>query len=93
MKDKKRVLKQYPNAKILVLDDGSYVVECNDKILVEEYFMPDAFDEDTAWKYASMSCKTTQQFNRTHPERMDLSDIESKLNRINTRKRNVKKNK
>lgn len=93
MKDKNRVLKQFPNAKILMIDDGTFVVEANDKILVEEYFMPEAYDEETAWKYASISCKTTQNFNRTHPERMDLSDIENKLNRINTRKRNAKKNK
>ena len=29
---------------------------------------------------------TAQQFNRTHPSRMDLSDIESKINRINRRR-------
>ena len=93
MKDKNKVLKRYPQAKVLALDDGTYVIESDDVILSQEYFMPDAFDEETAWKYAAIACKTTQHFNRTHPDRMDLSDIESKLNRINTRKRNAKKNK
>jgi ubiquitin len=31
-KDQKRVLKQYPNAKLLMSEDGSYVVENNDTI-------------------------------------------------------------
>lgn len=93
MKDRKKVLKYFPNAKVLVLDDGTYVIEANDIILAEEYFLPDAYDEDTAWKYAAVACKTTQNFNRTHPERMELSDLENKINRIQTRKRNAKKNK
>ena len=38
-------------------------------------------------KYAAIACKTTQNFNRTHPSRMDLKSIESKLDRINRRKR------
>jgi hypothetical protein len=91
-KDQKRVLKEYPNAKMLMLEDGSYVVECNDAVLTEEYFMPTAYDTDTAWKYAALACKTTQNFNRTHPERLSLIDIESKLSRIQKRKKNAKKN-
>jgi hypothetical protein len=91
-KDQKRVLKQYPNAKLLILEDGSYVIENNDTVLAEEYFMPSAYDTDTAWKYAALACKTTQNFNRTHPERMSLLDIESKLSRIQKRKKNAKKN-
>lgn len=91
-KDQKRVLKQYPNAKLLILEDGSYVIENNDTVLAEEYFMPSAYDIDTAWKYAALACKTTQNFNRTHPERMSLLDIESKLSRIQKRKKNAKKN-
>jgi len=34
-----------------------------------------------------MSCRLTQNFNRAHPARMDLSDVEGKLNRIHKRKR------
>jgi hypothetical protein len=93
MKDKKKVLKQYPNAKLLVLDDGTYVVENDDTNLAAEFFMPDAYDEETAWKYAALACKTSQHFNRTHPDRMELSDRESKFTRIKTRRRNAEKNK
>lgn len=93
MKDKNRVLKEYPTAKLHVLDNGTYVIIHNDVVLAEEYYMPDALTEDDAWKYAALTCKTTQQFNRTHPLRMDLSTLETKLTRIQRRKRNAKKNK
>jgi len=93
MKEKAKVLKHYPNARLMIRDDGSYVIENDEVVLAEEYLLPDAFDEPTAWKYAALACKTTQNFNRTHPDRLDLSDIESKLSRIQIRKRNAKKNK
>lgn len=90
-KHQKRVLKQYPTAKLTIIDDGSYAIEANNEILVNEYFLPPALTADTAWEYAALACKTTQHFNRTHPERMDLSTMEVKLNRIQKRKKNVKK--
>ena len=49
--------------------------------------MPNTFDESKAWEYAAIACRTTQNFNRTHPMRMDLSAIENKINRINKRKK------
>jgi hypothetical protein len=93
MKDQKKVLKHFPNAKVLVQDDGTYVVESDDVVLAEEFFLPDAFDAETAWKHAALACKTKQHFDRTHPDRMELSDRESKFTRITTRRRNAKKNK
>ena len=85
-KNKKKVLKQYPNAYVDHGQDGVRVMS-GDVYLAEEYFMPSTFDEDKAWEYAAISCRTTQNFNRTHPSRMDLKSIESKLDRINKRKR------
>ena len=49
--------------------------------------MPDTGCEDQAWEYAAIACRTAQNFNRTHPMKMDLATIETKLNRINNRKR------
>jgi len=49
--------------------------------------MPNTNDEEVAWGHAAMSCKLTQNFNRAHPSRMSLTDVESKLNRIHKRKR------
>jgi len=93
-KFKRKVLKQYPSARIEFSESGLQVV-ANGNFLAEEYFLPDTNDEDTAWEYAAMACRVTQNFNRTHPMRMDLSSLEEKINRINRRKRkaNVRANK
>ena len=91
-KNQKRVLKEYPNAFIAKKDDGAYVVIDGDTFIAEEFFLPDVYTEEEAWSHAALACKTTQNFNRTHPERMSLLDIESKLSRIQKRKKNAKKN-
>jgi len=83
---KKKVLGQYPNAKEVPFTDGIRIMS-GDTYIAEEFYMPSTNDIDTAWEYAAIACKVTQNFNRTHPDRMDLSDIESKLHRINSRKR------
>lgn len=80
------VLKHYPNAYLDYSEDG-YVVLSDGIFLAEEYLMPNTYDPDKAWEYAAMCCKITQNFNRTHPLRMDLSSIEQKMGRINQRKR------
>ena len=83
---KKRVLRDYPNAYAEHGQEGIRIMS-GDTYIAEEYFMPVTECEDKAWEYAALACKTTQNFNRTHPSRMDLGAIESKLNRINKRKR------
>ncbi len=86
-KFKKRVLKQFPNAYVESSVNGLRIIN-NDEYLAKEFYMPDTVCEDKAWEYASMACRLTQNFNRAHPLRMDLSDVENKLARINRRKRN-----
>jgi len=83
---KKRVLKDFPNA-YLDYDDTGFKVKSGDDYIAKEYYLPDTYDLNKAWEYAALACKTTQNFNRSHPMRMDLSNLESKLNRINKRKR------
>ena len=85
-KNKKKVLKQYPNAYVEHGHEGARVMD-GDTFLAEEYFMPRTSNEAIAWEYAAMTCKLTQNFNRTHPSRMDLSNKEGKFHRINQRKR------
>ncbi len=85
-KFKKRVLKQFPNAYVESSADGLRIIN-NDQYLAEEFYMPVTHCEDTAWEYATLACKLTQNFNRAHPSRMDLGDVENKLARINRRKR------
>jgi hypothetical protein len=83
---KKKVLGQYPNAKAEHTAKGIQIMS-GDTFIAEEYYMPVTQCEEKAWEYAAIACKVTQNFNRTHPDRMDLHDIESKLTRINNRKR------
>lgn len=82
---KNKVLKQYPNAKpvhsvegVQIMSDGIFIAE--------EFYMPGTNCIETAWEYAGIACRTAQNFNRTHPMKMDLGDIESKINRINKRR-------
>lgn len=84
-REQKRVLKDYPNARVTVDDNGNYIIVSGDTFLAEDYFMPEANDAETAWKHASVACRVTQNFNRTHPDRMDMSVIEDKVTRINKR--------
>jgi hypothetical protein len=88
--NQKRVLKDYPDAQI-VYYDGSVRVMSGDLYIAEEYFFPDTDSPEVAWDYAALACKTTQHFNRTHPNRMTLLDIESKLARIRQRKQKAVK--
>jgi len=85
-KIKRKVLKQFPNAKPVYNDDG-IVIMAGEFEIAEEYFMPPTWDIQTAWEYAALACKTTQNFNRTHPLRMSLGDIESKITRMRVRRR------
>jgi hypothetical protein len=91
-KDKKRVLKDYPNAIIGTKEDGSFVVldEFHYPI-AEEFYLPPALTKEEAWSHASLACKTTQHFNRTHPLRLDLKGLEAKMQRIEKRKQRGKK--
>jgi len=82
---KKRVLKQYPNASVDHTNTGIKIMS-GDVFIAEEFYLPTTNCEEKAWEYAAIACKTSQQFNRTHPMRMDLADIESKINRINKRR-------
>ena len=83
---KKRVLKDYPEAYADHDCDG-YKIMSGDIFIAKEYYMPVTHDVDKAWEYAALACKVTQNFNRTHPSRMDLTQIEGKLDRINNRKK------
>ena len=79
---KTRVLRDYPNASVDYDGDG-YKIMSGDIFIAKDYYLPETHSLDIAWEYAALACKTTQNFNRSHPSRMDLSNLESKLNRIN----------
>lgn len=91
-RSKNQVLKRFPNAKLSSDDNGYRIVVVNDISLTEEYFLPDTIDDDQAWEYAAIACKVTQNFNRTHPNRIDHTSLEEKIGRIENRKRKGKNN-
>ena len=84
-KFQRKVLKRHPSASLTYTETGVRVM-VGDTYLAEEFYLPETHDAEKAWEYAALACRTKQQFNRTHPMRMDLSDIESKINRINKRR-------
>lgn len=92
-----KVLKRYPNARMEwdQLDDGSdrLVVKVGNMILQDEFFLPNTTDDFFSWYYAALSVKTTQQFNRTHPMKlqMNFGDKEEKKKRINKRRKSGKR--
>ena len=94
MKAEKKVLKQYPDAKIVASNEGLRIMS-GDTFIAAEFYFPATNDEDKAWEYAAMACRTTQQFNRTHPLKVeiDFGGEEAKNMRIERRKRNGKKSK
>lgn len=105
--EQRKVLKYYPNAKVLKDINGLFYIgikpESNfsDEILdldsllddyieyedlFEEYLLPHVSSIEAAWKSALVCCKTTQNFNRTHPERMSLDhDDEERITRLSER--------
>lgn len=70
-KIKKRILKMIPGAKLKKDDCGNLYVEYRGINLSAEYLLPATTDELEAWKYAELSVKTTKNFNRTHPTRLE----------------------
>lgn len=92
MKAKNQVLKRFPNAKLSSDDNGYRVITVDDISLTEDYFLPDTMDDNQAWEYAAIAVKVTQNFNRTHPNRIDHTSLEAKIGRIENRKRKGKRN-
>lgn len=99
----RRVKKFYSTAKVYN-ELGLYYIGIldpdNDDILnlFDEYFIQPCSTEEEAWNKALICCKTTQNFNRTHPDKISAID-EEKMSRLKTRankihsSRNIKKSK
>ena len=70
--------------------NGECFVRVGELNLNEEFLMPATNDPSLAWEYAALSTRTKQQFDRTHPNRMNLSSDERKKSRY-SRRRNKRK--
>jgi len=89
-KYRKKVHTQFPKA-FLSSVQGKYTIVQEQ----EDFSLKDVLAElcicpqDTpllAWEMAQVSAKTTQNFNRTHPLRLEAMDAEDKIARIEGRK-------
>ena len=90
-KIKKKVLAKYPTAKVAKAPGGGYHILVGDYIPADDHLLPPTESIDEAWSHVLLSMKTTQNFNRTHPDRLELKDIEHKINRLNCRRINGRK--
>jgi hypothetical protein len=88
-KHQKRVLRDFPKARVSYAEDGGYVIMNGDECITDEYFLPAGINEAQAWEYASLTCRMTQNFNRTHPLRDTGESIEDRILRFERRKSNT----
>ena len=86
-KARRTVMNKYPSAKVSYDFDGNCTIVNDDINISEDFYMPLTSSEEEAWKQAAISIRTKQNFNRTHPNRMDLSTLESKMNRLDKRRK------
>lgn len=81
------VLKKAPTAKLLADDNMNLYIDVNGVNLSEEHLLPPTKDPQKAWEMADLSIKMTQNFNRTHPMRVDIYRDSDKKSRINRRRK------
>ena len=89
MKQQQKVLKKIPNAKIYSASNGYFIgFESDGGIvnLLADMLLPNQETKEKAWECALLSVKTTQNFNRTHPLKVDMYSELDKLERIEKRK-------
>ncbi len=90
-KFKRNVHKQFPNAHLHLMSNGYYtIVQEQDNLklkdILAEYCILPVKDPVEAWKLAQLSSKANQNINRTHPLKIEASDIQAKLERIEARR-------
>ena len=84
--DKEKVLSLYPRAFVEQMDDRYTICDNEGTDILCEYLLPYGKTPEQAWEYASLTIKTTNHFNRTHPERLSLELEEEKSSRITRRR-------
>lgn len=90
-KFKRRVHKQFPGAFLMGVGSGYYTVvqEADDlsiKDVLAEFMFNPVKDPVKAWELASTSSKTYQNINRTHPLRIEGSNMADKIARVEARR-------
>jgi hypothetical protein len=96
MKIQQKVLKKIPNAKLYSTTNGYFIGYESDEGIVNllaDQLLPNQESKEKAWECALLSVKTSQNFNRTHPLRVDMYSELDKQERIEKRKNKGKINK
>lgn len=89
MKLQQKVLKKIPNAKLYSATNGYFIGYESDEGIVNllaDMLLPNQETKEKAWECALLSVKTTQNFNRTHPLKVDMYSELDKQERIEKRK-------
>lgn len=74
-----RVCKEFKSFYIGIEDINGNIIN-----IFDEYFLSMTDTVEKAWEQALLCCKTTQNFNRTHPNRLS-NDDEEKMMRLKER--------
>lgn len=87
---KRNVHKQFPKAYLQATSYGYTIVQdqqdLSTKDILSEYCILPAKDAITAWRLAQTISKVNQNINRTHPLKVEASDLQDKLERIEMRR-------
>jgi len=83
-------MNKYPKAKVCYDFNGNCTIVNDDINIAEDFYMPATSSEEEAWNLAAISIRTKQNFDRTHPDRMDLSTLESKMIKFDNRRKQKK---
>ncbi len=90
---KRNVHKQFPKAYIQATSYGYTIaqdqLDLSTKDLLAEYCILPAKDVITAWQLAQTISKVNQNINRTHPLKVEASDLQERLERIEMRRLKV----
>jgi len=81
-----KVEKLYPGCYLEYTDEGYTIMDSGDSDILAEYILPVGKTPIQAWELAALTAKTTQNFNRSHPERLSLEIDEDKLSRMSRRR-------
>lgn len=87
---KRNVHKQFPKAYLQTISYGYTIVQEQENLdirdILSEYCILPAKDPVTAWTLAFCISKANQNINRTHPLKVEASDLQDKLERIENRR-------
>lgn len=90
----KQTNKRFPNCRAVTDEYGLwYIMDMHGEDTFEEFFLPHVATEREAWEMGKLTAQTIQNFNRTHPLKVDMELTESgemKQMRVNNRRRKNK---